>query len=84
CWTFGPLVSIQPALRYSQIDNDFVGIATRFPAPSVCWDWRKIDAGLRIGFVRNIDVTIERAMHDVEAPRELSIDEMLVTFRWRG
>ena len=83
-WTFGPLVSIQPALRYSQIDNDFVGIATRFPAPSVWWDWRKIDAGLRIGFVRNIDVTIERAMHDVEAPRELSIDETLVTFRWRG
>jgi len=82
-WKLGPLVSIQPALRYSQLENDFVGNAAIYPAPSVWWDWQKIDAGIRIGFERNIDLTIERAMHDVEAPRELNIDETLVTFRWR-
>lgn len=82
-WAFGPLVSIQPAVRYSVLDNDFVGNARLFPAPSVWWDWTKIDAGVRVAFTHNIDLTIERAIHDVEAPRDLDIDETLVTLRWR-
>ena len=82
-WSLGPLVSIQPAVRYSAIDNDFTGNALLYPAPSVWWDWTKIDAGIRVAFEHNLDLTIERAFHDVEAPRELNIDETLVTLRWR-
>ena len=32
---------------------------------------------------RNVDVTIERSMHEVEAPRDLDLDETLATVRWR-
>jgi hypothetical protein len=80
----GPLVSIQPAVRLSGLANDFTGDATRFPAPSVWWDWTKLDVGVRVFFIRNIDLTIERAKHDIKAPRDLSSeDETLVTLRIR-
>ena len=39
--------------------------------------------GVRIGLARNVDVTIERSMHEVEAPRDLDLDETLATVRWR-
>lgn len=79
---FGP-VSIQPAARWSELRNRFVGDPVTYPAPSVWWNWTKLDAGVRVGFPRNIDVTIERAIHEVEAPRILHPDETLVTLRVR-
>lgn len=86
---FGPLVkgeslvrSIQPAARISGITNRFRGDRT-FVAPSVWWPWTKIDYGLRIGFARNTDLTIEYAKHNVGAPRKIDVDEMLVTLRVR-
>lgn len=77
------VTSIQPAVRMSELDNDFTGDALRQPSPSIWWDWKKLDYGVRIGFPRNIDLTIEHSTHDVEAPRELDLDETLATLRIR-
>ncbi|MGK2858620.1 MAG: hypothetical protein ACSLFQ_15575 [Thermoanaerobaculia bacterium] len=71
---------VQPALRYSSLDNDFRGPGT-FPAPSFWWDWKKYDAGVRFGLTRFADVTAEYSHHEVDAPRELDLDELLVTIR---
>lgn len=79
----GPLRSIQPALRVSGLTNRFRGNARLYPAPSIWWPWTKIDAGVRIGFARNIDLTIEHARHNVGAPRKLNMSESLVTLRVR-
>ena len=72
---------VQPAGRVSDLKNDFDGSALLYPAPSIWWDWRKVDVGLRIGFARNIDLTIERSLHEVEAPRDLDLDETLATIQ---
>ena len=70
---------LQPAVRYSTIDNRFEAPLT-FVAPSVAWDWAKLDLGLRLGILRNLDLTLEYARHDVKT-REgtLHPDEALVT-----
>lgn len=88
-FAFGPRLggdtlfqSIQPAVRWSRLDNRFRGPGT-FVAPSVWWDWTKIDAGVRVGFARNVDVTIEHTESDIDAPIELSQKETLVTLRVR-
>ncbi|HEX8617523.1 MAG TPA: hypothetical protein VF911_08055 [Thermoanaerobaculia bacterium] len=81
-FTFGPIRSIQPALRVSGLETHFRG--TIFPAPSVWWEWTKFDAGVRIGLPRGLDVTAEYTMHDIDAPRRpVAEREMLVTLRWR-
>jgi len=76
------ITSIQPAGRVSAIINHFRGPAT-FVAPSVWWDWTKVDVGFRIGIFERYDLTVERASHFVDAPRQLDLDETLVTFRIR-
>src|SRR5215212_8170352 len=81
---YGWLASVQPAARLSGIRNDFRDRANKtFPAPSVWWPWTKIDYGIRIGFIHNIDVTLEHAKHNVGAPRKLDMRETLVTVRVR-
>jgi hypothetical protein len=86
----GPLVSgdepvlnwLEPVLRYSRIDNDF--LAPRdFVAPSMAWDWRKLDLGLRLGILRGVDLTAEYAFHHIAAlPSGASRPhEALVTLR---
>ena len=77
----GPLRFIQPAARVSGITNHFRG--RTFLAPSVGWPWTKIDAGVRIGFARNVDLTIERAKHNIGSSEKIDIDETLVTLRVR-
>lgn len=72
---------IQPAVRVSRIDNDFVAPAG-FAAPSFAWDWSKLDFGLRAGIVRNVDLTVEYARHDMRTKAAvLHPDELLVTLR---
>jgi hypothetical protein len=79
---FGPFRSIQPAGRWSGLQTDFRAAADkRYPAPSVWWPWTKIDYGIRIGFAKGTDVTIERTKHNVGAPRKLNLGETLVTVR---
>lgn len=72
---------IQPVVRLSQITNDFDAPAG-FVAPSMAWDWFKLDGGLRIGIVRGVDLTAEYARHDmILKTRVLHPDEFLATFR---
>ncbi|HEV7768426.1 MAG TPA: hypothetical protein VGQ76_25735 [Thermoanaerobaculia bacterium] len=81
----GPIESIQPAVRVSNLDNHFIG-HPQFPATSVRWDWRKYDGGVRVGLTHGFDVTFEYAKHDAfGAAGRVPIDmsEALVTVRWR-
>ncbi len=72
---------VQPAVRYSFLENDFTG-PKGFVAPSFFWDWRKLDFGLRTGLVRGVDLTVEYARHDMITARgTLHPDELLVTLR---
>jgi len=79
----GFLQSVQPAVRVSGLTNRFRGDPNLYPAPSVWWPWTKIDAGVRMGFVHDVDLTIERAKHNIGAPRKLNVHETLVTLRAR-
>jgi hypothetical protein len=81
----GPIESIQPAVRVSNLDNHFVG-HPQFPATSVRWDWRKYDAGVRVGMTHGLDVTFEYTTHDAFSPAgrvPIDMSEALVTVRWR-
>ena len=72
---------IQPAVRVSRIDNAFSTPAGFF-APSYGWDWSKFDFGLRTGIVRNVDLTVEYARHDMRTKAKVvHPDELLVTLR---
>ncbi len=72
---------IQPAVRVSRIENDFSAPATMF-AKSFGWDWTKLDFGFRVGIVRNVDLTVEYARHDMRTRTgALHPDELLVTLR---
>jgi hypothetical protein len=78
----GIIKSIQPAARLSGLTNRFVGPAL-YTAPSVWWQWTKIDAGLRIGLTRGVDVTIETTKHNVGSRFKLNLRETMATVRWR-
>lgn len=78
---FGWIESIQPAARFSRLENHFAN--PRFPAPSVNWDWDKIDAGVRVGLKHGLDVTAEYTVHKIESRFPLGLRETLVTVRWR-
>jgi hypothetical protein len=73
---------IQPVLRVSSIGNDFV-TPHEFNTPSMGWDWKKYDIGVRVGIVRNIDLTAEYARNSAkyEDDEKLHPDEVLVTLR---
>jgi len=73
---------IQPTARVSGLINHFKGPPT-YPAPSVWWNWQKIDLGVRIGLAKNVDITAEHAKHNIVAPRRLEPSETLVMVRVR-
>ena len=81
----GPLVSVMPVVRWSGLQNFFRGVGTRYPAPSVWWNWTKTDVGVRVAFARNIDLTVERTRHHVAnpPPTKLNREETLATVRIR-
>ena len=86
-WAVGDrqlFTSIAPAVRYSKLDNDFRNQRPT-SAPSLAWDWEKIDAGLRIGIFSGVDLTVEyadnRFILGSGAKRENN--EMLATLRWK-
>ncbi len=79
-----PVVNwIQPAVRYSSIDNKFSGPST-FVAPSFFWDWTKLDAGLRVGIVAQVDLTVEyeRSQMTLLRPQDHASSEGLATLRF--
>jgi hypothetical protein len=51
---------ITPVLRYSNLDPQFSGTGN-YPAPSVWWDWQKIDYGLNIHFSDHVQLILEYA-----------------------
>jgi len=72
---------VEPVVRVSFINNGFVA-PPLFPAPSVAWDWRKYDLGVKVGIVPGIDVTAEYALQDVHTrPGTIHPDELLLTLR---
>jgi hypothetical protein len=80
---------IAPAVRYSKLDNDFEFIPgpgrVPSPAPSLAWDWEKIDAGLRLGIFSGVDLTVEYADNRfiLASGAERENNELLSTLRWR-
>lgn len=78
------LQSIQPAVRVSALQNFFKG-PKNFVDPSMWWNWVKIDYGVRVGFAKHADLTIERAKNNIVAPspHKLDLGETLVTLRLR-
>ncbi|MES2675078.1 MAG: hypothetical protein V4660_12620 [Pseudomonadota bacterium] len=74
---------ISPVFRYSKLNNDFVG-ETRFPSPSVWWDWQKYDLGFNTDFGENIRLTLEYNINKfVRSQRTEENNEFLATLRWR-
>lgn len=78
----GFIESVQPAVRASSLRNDF-GPVAGFPAPSIWWNWDKVDGGVRVGLKRGVDVTLEYTQHHIESRFPLKQREALVTVRWR-
>jgi hypothetical protein len=73
---------LQPVVRVSRIDNDFAS-PVAYPGASEAWDWRKYDLGIRLGIVRNVDLTVEYARHEmIVAGTKRHPDETLVTLRF--
>ncbi len=73
---------VQPIVRISSINNDF-GPVRMFVAPSMFWDWKKYDIGVRIGIIQGVDVTAEYSINDITASRPVDADEFLTTLRVR-
>lgn len=75
---------VAPAVRYSELDNDFRN-HPETPSPSLAWDWRKLDAGARLGIIPGVDLTVEYADHEfiLGSGARRDNNEMLATLRWR-
>lgn len=75
---------VAPAVRYSELDNDFRN-PQRTPSPSLSWDWVKIDAGLRLGVISGVDLTVEYADNKftLASGAKRENNELLATLRWR-
>jgi hypothetical protein len=72
---------VEPVVRVSYINNGFTA-PPLFPAPSVAWNWRKYDLGMRVGILPGIDVTAEYALQDVfTRPGKIHPNEFLLTLR---
>jgi len=77
--------AIAPAVRYSELDPEDFGGSPIYPAPSVRWPWEKWDFGVRVDVWRGLDLTLEHADNTfVTAVGERSMEETLLTLRWRG
>ncbi|MEO8195519.1 MAG: hypothetical protein ABI689_02230 [Thermoanaerobaculia bacterium] len=76
---------LQPVVRYSFLKPEFAGGSPRYPAPSVRWEWTKLDYGLRLGLIEGVDLTIEFADNQMTLAngRQVSNDELLSTLRFR-
>jgi hypothetical protein len=76
--------SIAPAVRYSALDNHFRNPRLT-PSPSFSWDWEKTDAGLRLGLIPGLDLTVEyaRNVFTLASGAKRNNNEWLTTLGWR-
>jgi hypothetical protein len=76
--------SIAPAVRYSTLDNHFRN-PKMTPSPSFAWDWEKTDAGLRLGLIPGLDLTVEyaRNVFTLASGAKRNNNEWLTTLGWR-
>lgn len=75
---------VAPAVRYSDLDNDFRN-PKKTASPSFSWDWVKIDAGLRLGVISGVDLTVEYADNEftLASGAKRENNELLTTLRWK-
>lgn len=78
-----PLIkNISPVLRYSRLDTGFSGDGG-YPAPSVSWNWQKLDIGFNIDFPYRTKMTFEYALNNFETKfGTASNNEFLVSLNW--
>lgn len=77
-------ITVTPVIRYSRLNNNFVA-DPRFPAPSVMWDWRKVDYAVNLDFSDSVRLIIEYSDNEVfRAGRWEDQDELLLTLRWQA
>jgi len=70
---------IIPVVRYSDLNIQFAGHPL-YPAPSVFWDWEKLDLGVNLVFNDKIKLIMEHASNRfIRAGRKESNDEFLFT-----
>lgn len=74
--------AIQPALRYSRLDNDY-SAPRGFVVPTAVWGWTRWDLGVRLTIVKRLDLTVEYSHNGIASPRPVHHDEMLGTLRFR-
>ncbi|MEO8275067.1 MAG: hypothetical protein ABI639_02550 [Thermoanaerobaculia bacterium] len=76
---------VQPVVRYSFLKPEFQGGSPSYPAPSVRWEWTKIDYGVRLGLIEGVDLTVEYADNEMTLAngRKVSNDELLGTLRFK-
>jgi hypothetical protein len=76
--------AIAPAVRYSQMDNDFRGNPLT-SSPSLAWDWKKLDYGVRVTVFEGVDLTLEYADNrfTLASGAERENNEALATLRWK-
>lgn len=83
-YVFNSPITITPVIRYSELNNDFVAHPF-FPAPSLQWDWRKVDYGINVDLSDNVRLIVEYADNEVlRAGRWESQNEFLLTLRWQA
>lgn len=76
-------ITLTPVIRYSELNNDFEG-TPQYPAPSVWWDWKRIDYGLNADITDNLRLILEYADNRfLRNGRWESNDEILLTLRWQ-
>lgn len=74
---------VAPAVRFSVLRPDFV-LHPLYVAPSVGWDWDKLDVGIRLGILDGLDLTVEWTENTfVVQGRDVTLAEGLTTLRWQ-
>lgn len=83
-YAFDAPMTITPVIRYSELGNNFEGHPA-FPAPSLTWDWRRIDYAINVDITDNFRLIVEYADNEVErAGRWENHNEWLLTLRWQA
>ncbi len=83
-WDEHTIIShITPALRFSVLNPQFTENPL-YPAPSVTWQWKKIDAGIRMHILKSMQMTVEYSDNRfIRKGHQESYAELLLSINWR-